>query len=70
MTCPTCGRLAWPYDDDTLTCKDGHRTAHTGARQVTHEAEAEIDIETRIRIPWTAVIAAGAYFPEIVRLFT
>lgn len=24
MTCPTCGLRQWNYDENTLTCKNGH----------------------------------------------
>lgn len=26
-----CGKLVWPYDEATWTCKDGHHTAIEGA---------------------------------------
>lgn len=63
MNCPTCGRLTWTYDDDTLTCKAGHHISVD--EPVTDELPP-----ARIMLPaWLpgAVLGGGAVVTEIVR---
>lgn len=55
MSCPRCGLRQWHYDDDELTCKNGHRFA-VGKKPRLYNPAVVIAATAAVTVPLTLAL--------------